>query len=716
MKLKRYIAVSLLLLIATGSFACGWWPTHSGKVWLYRIMPLDESNYEGYSTTWGSDFKLREEVDYRQENLLLWQQQTSKSINLKDIEYVVYEADNVYLKKIKDGMDSVVHQNNTFANWLVRHKRSDIIEFLTLAKTNEQIRSIMNDPWYYPVEDGYCYNALKDIQTQCMNYKKGPLLGRYALQMVRALCLLREYQECASYWDNVKTLLPDNTIKEMTELKAAAALYRVGRQDEALSIYAKYGDVGSIRVINGGTISNELEFVYERHPNSPYLEGELQKWLLYYGDEACYKDEYRLEAVLKVAHRAVNKKKSKKLAMWYYTLAALYDAKGEPRKAKTWLQRGMKYSKDPFLRDSYNFLRMYIDSQTATYDDLYEQRLFRDLKWLVHKIKKEASSEVYHKLNYDIWEEEYTDDNRDVYQHTANTFYWNDAMRRMLLKVVCPRMHKAGKYVREIQLAYMAENYLVKTDGYSGEMFAIIDRLPYKDTRDYFARIYHPKDEIDSFINNRGRTDKYYWYDILATKCLRERRYNKALVYLKQIPISFQNKMRVYDYMDKNPFGYEMETNKRDSSLAPNYKLHFAEQMAECERIMKQRRNLNERADAKIKYALGLRNSVHSCWYLTRHSSNSEDTYLRRAIPDIPYPEDSVIYRHDEYVELSERLINEAFAEYTDKESKARQLRKFLYFKKIMDKYGDTETAKDIRLHCDKWRDYAEIKKRLHEK
>lgn len=40
-------------------------------------------------------------------------------------------------------------------------------------------------------------------------------------------------------------------------------------------------------------------------------------------------DAPRFNSLLKVSHRAVKEKKSKKLAMWYYTLAALYDAKGE---------------------------------------------------------------------------------------------------------------------------------------------------------------------------------------------------------------------------------------------------------------------------------------------------------------------------------------------------------------------------------------------------
>jgi hypothetical protein len=112
-------------------------------------------------------------------------------------------------------------------------------------------------------------------------------------------------------------------------------------------------------------------------------------------------------------------------------------------------------------------------------------------------------------------------------------------------------------------------------------------------------------------------------------------------------------------------------------------------------------------SEAKIQYALGVRNSFNNCWFLTRHSSNTGNDMIRNALPDIPYPEDSTIYRHNEYIKLSEELINEAIAQYTDKEMAARQLRQFQRYQRILDNYGETATAKDIRQHCDKWRDYA---------
>lgn len=718
MKLKRYIVISLALLISTGVFACGWWPTNSGSVLLYRIMPLDETDYMNYDTPWESDLMLHQKVDYKADNLRLWQRQTSTKINTADIEKIVYKADLSYLQNISKNFAKPRRYANSFTNWIVANKRKDILDLLILAKQVEKARYSMNDPWYYPVDGSDCFLLLNDVVGRCRQYKRGQLLGRYALQLTRSLCALREYKECAEYWDNIKGKLSNDVVKTMTELQAASALYKVGRKDEAIEIYARYGDVSSIRVVNEGKKGDELEFVYDHNPNSPYLDGELQKWLIYYGRDDTDKryteyepytlNEEKLNLLVRVANKAVRNKETKKKAMWYYVLASIYDITGDPRKAKHYLERGQQYPKDAYLRDTYHVLQMWLDAKTAKYNLAYEQRLLEDLKWLTQKIKREVTPKVYKKLtiNANTWRE-YDDDNRDVYQAEANTFYWNDALRRILLRAVCPRMHKAGKHIREIQLANMAENFLVKATDHSGEMFVNMDRLSYKDTRNYFTRIYHPKDEFDRFLNDRSMTDKYYWYDIMATKCLRERRYKKAQVYLRQLPVSFQKKLNVYDYMDRQPFSYCFDYCERDPKLAVDYKLHFAEAMAKYDYSMRHSKDPNQRAKAKIQYALGLRNSVNQCWTLTRHSSNFDNNYIREATPYIDYPVDTTIYRYDKYVKLSNKLIKDAINTFTDKELAAEELRKLAYYKRIMDEYGNTPTAKYLQRHCDRWRDYA---------
>ena len=87
---------------------------------------------------------------------------------------------------------------------------------------------------------------------------------------------------------------------------------------------------------------------------------------------------------------------------------------------------------------------------------------------------------------------------------------------------------------------------------------------------------------------------------------------------------------------------------------------------------------------------------------------------MKYYIPEIAYPEDSTIYRHDEYIKKSDWLIKEALNSFTNKELAAQHLRKFLYYKRILDDFGDTETASDIRQHCDRWRDYAQVKKKYN--
>ncbi len=716
MKLRTYFVINLLLASLVAN-ACGWDPQNSGNVWLYRIMLLDESRYEAYDTSWGRDDMLHPTVDYSDENIRMWQEQTSPSVSLGDIEYVVYKANITFLKDLPESTRS-----NSFVNWIIKNKRNDIIKLLIMAKQNEAITFHMTNPWYYRVEDDANFQTLESIVEECYKHKSGQLVGRYVLQAMRALCSLRKYDECVSYWDSIKDRIPYNVVRTICELKAASALNKTGRTDEALDIYARHGDVPSIRIINKGRISNELLFVYDRCPNSPYIEGELQKWLLYFGEEynhaaftngrSTWFDDENMEKLLAVSHKAVREKKSEQMAMWYYTLAALYDVKGMPRQAKKYLCQGMGYRKSPFLRDSYRLLRMWLDSQTMPCDSIYEMQLEKDVRWLVSMAEKNKTSNYekimdkhrtiglpfIHKYDYSSW---------NYYQDWSNSYYWNDALRRLLLRGVCPKMHKAGKYIREIQLANLAENLFIQVNDYSNEMFLIMDRLPYKATRDYFTRIYYPANDFDRFLNSKGKIDKIYWYDILATKCLRERRYDKAIVYLKQVPVSYQRKMNVYYYMDIDPFNYDMLTFTRDSTLMDNCKLHFAQKMAEYKRIMNHDYDANKRADAKIQYALGLRNSVFKCWFLTRYSSNMEDDYIRNAIPDIPYPDDTLIYRHKEYMAMSDRLINQAISIYHDKEKAARQLQKLLYFRRIIDDFPETTAALDVRQHCDRWRDYA---------
>ena len=63
MRSPKFIVLSLSLLLFLDVFACGDWASDAGNVLLYRIMPLDETDYYDYLTTWSSDQMLHRKVE-----------------------------------------------------------------------------------------------------------------------------------------------------------------------------------------------------------------------------------------------------------------------------------------------------------------------------------------------------------------------------------------------------------------------------------------------------------------------------------------------------------------------------------------------------------------------------------------------------------------------------------------------------------------------------
>ena len=166
MRFPRFIALSLSLLLPAIVHACGWWPSHSGEVLLYRIMPLDEAEYYDYAVLWSCDNLIHRKVDYKADNLLLWQRQTSRTIPLADIERIVYHADADYLLSLREQPRPSSAHDNAFIRWILAHQRTDILDFLILAKQNEEVRLSMTDPWYYDVKDSYHYRVLEEVVSK----------------------------------------------------------------------------------------------------------------------------------------------------------------------------------------------------------------------------------------------------------------------------------------------------------------------------------------------------------------------------------------------------------------------------------------------------------------------------------------------------------------------------------------------------------------------
>ena len=120
MKLMRYLLAISLLVVPLIANAC-WHPwTLYNSTSLFR---LDNDKSERKSS--------------KETNCRHWQDLTHRDIPLEDIEYVVYSMPLAEYEAFYAA--SVCHEDNAFAQWIKRND-SEIMDFLLLAKRNEEMR------------------------------------------------------------------------------------------------------------------------------------------------------------------------------------------------------------------------------------------------------------------------------------------------------------------------------------------------------------------------------------------------------------------------------------------------------------------------------------------------------------------------------------------------------------------------------------------------
>ena len=236
----------------------------------------------------------------------------------------------------------------------------------------------------------------------------------------------------------------------------------------------------------------------------------------------------------------------------------------------------------------------------------------------------------------------------------ASFYYWNDMMRRIVLSEVCPRMLKAGKTTRALQLANMADNRLLGLVGkqevtlvitdengdcqfvqqvlpldkyrYSGEFnsydysnhfFEMIDSLGTDAAIAYVRQVQRPQTAFDRFLNARGYTGNDYLNDIAGTQCLRAMRYGEAIGYLGAVSEAYKHHLT--SNRNTTPFAIRATPTENPT----DFKFAFAREMLSLEQSMKATREPNRKARLMVRYAIGLRNSFDRCWSLTQYYRGS---------------------------------------------------------------------------------------------
>lgn len=764
--LEFLLAISLLAVWGVEPLdACGpYYPDDPNSLLMFRsCSPELERQWQD-----GCRFQ-----DYeKDENCLLWQRITSPSIPLRDIEAIVYKARHSDLKDLS----GCKFADNKFAVWLLMPQHKDDLKYLQIAKEIEETRDYMNDPWYYAYDGDEEHVLLKELLEECKAYRGERHAARYALQMARLYFANKDYQSCLNLWENSVSEMPQNIVTDIIASYVGGAYLRSGNRDKAIELYTRSQDIGSLINLRAwedveqksaytDNRVKQLEYIFNRFPNSPLLSIRLQEYVrdresfvynfedwkdrgfhdpvyvktYWVGDSLVADDEHAFYDELKIfAHKAISSPKCHQKGMWLYSLAYLHYLDGSVENASTYLHRAESSDATPLIKESIRAFRFLLDAHSADNSKSYRIKLLHELKWLDERMKE------YSNLNpTERWQ--YTNKMNWPYS------YWQDAARKVLLGVVCPKMEQAGNYILALQLANYASNrmfqlcplyeayhsgwndpedkesysvimpfdeFRTRWSGfnyfdYSNQFFEQINGVTADDAAGYAARISEPLTELDRFLNDRGYIDKDYIYDIVGTLYLREMNYEKASYWLAKVTADYQTRTNIAKegYFKLDPFRYQFD-QKHFISDSTDYKLRFAQEMERLGRMIDSDAEPNRKAEAKIRYAIGLRNSFGVCWYLTQYGYDMDyesDPALNSwqwftSIDRKGFRSNTLAQKAYEKVDA---LIEEALAGFSDPEKAAKAQLEMMNYATVMKKYPHTKAASYIRSRCDNYYDYT---------
>lgn len=720
MKSVRYIAAISLLMLVQRLFACApiyYYPT---EYYLFKLVDLPEN-----APTW---FTVNAD-----ENCLLWQRQTSANIPVGDIHQLVYKYDIETLSQFKAHQIPEEAKDNLMAKWLVATNDQEAIDFLILAKTCEWLRSQSLSPWYYPSKNDPVKFSLNEVADIAKSHTQGRFADRYALQAVRAMTTLGQYDECIAFWKSIESRIPNGLMHQMILPYVAGAYFHTGDTEQAHRLFLEANDIEGLLVCyqqNNNRLNRveAMELIYQTYPDHPAFRQKMWEILGEIEPDINWKDDWRwfdhsqeeLVQLATLCDKVINGKANADKALWAYAASYIAHLQGNDRKADTYLKYAEKNVKDQQLSDAIKVMRIYLDAQMCPYNKAYEQKLFAQLQWLQSKIEADITPEVIHNAG-------------ELYHLNINIsfYYWNDAMRCILLGTVCPRLLQAGNTTLALQLANMADYTLLKQTNniysyhwdfmndrmiydsltldayhftrddnrfdYQNAFFSMADTLSADEVIAYLTTVEHPKSNFDRFINDHSYVLPDYLNEITGTHCLREMRFADAERYFSKVSAAYCTRTNIYkeELLDRDPFSLE----RRKWSHGVNAKYHFAKTMNKLEQEMATTSDPNLKAQLMIEFGTGLRNAFDYCWALTHYQHGYRGTGL-----------DFYIWDDDQNTKRAEQrykqLFKDALALFTDDEYAADAHYRFRNFKTVVERYPNTQTADKVLARCDRYWDY----------
>ena len=697
--ISRALFVSAVAVASSVAYACI--PTNLGKenIWFFNVS-------EG----------LPRNVDNtKEENLLLWQQETSTSIPLADIEEIVYGTFDAVSWEESEVSDAI--RSNAFYRWIRGHKAMGVQEFLTLAKRVERIRAEKCSPWYYPAkktQDANANDGFTSLIEYCADHFGSRLRARYGLQMIRLLHASCQYEECVAAFNQWFDDVPDDHLmKRMAMDYVAGAWTRLGDADKANKYFAMKGDVNSLNGVDA------LAYMAEFNPSAyPMNVIETGFKTYYYGGEI-FSDEYIKSSVMPAARKVVKAGKARNLGEWEFLLAYLEgEYNNNYEAADKYIRQALAHGLPTQTgRDHARAYKMAIDGVRGNVEPL-----LADLKWIENKIENKVKQESNFE-DFDHWRHitlaivyYYWFPYLTEHKHLQMAILMSNYVENLCGYSEIYYDERALSYVERLLSAQEKEQMRTSRKernriDFGGNLVRFIMTLKPQDLIDY-KHCLNDSSELVTYLRDGGRNDEDFLNELIGTLYLQECNYIGAINYLSKVSPDYQYTLNTYKdgYLTRDPFAFTFESRSFESRKPfpklrdkRDVKLNFAKKMYQLEQEMKHGKDEHVRTVSKVEYTLARYASFSSCWALTDY----EDGWVFHTHRfDVVESESERWNRQVAEEKRMQRIIAKTVASIHDEET-AAEVQYFLgNLQTIAKKYPDTAIGKLLSTHCDHWKDW----------
>ena len=467
--------------------------------------------------------------------------------------------------------------------------------------------------WDYPSKEeiDQCQRDLQAIRTYALGKSKSKLRSQHALLYMRCNMMLGRHQENITFWEQTASQFIETVYKDMMKNIYAGALYKTGHEMEAAEMFAEMGDYSSLMTQFYKKRSYmAIRQHYKQNPNSKALPFLLQDFVNNsqeaidaqnesFGGKLFIRDITKEEAwqMCNFCEEVLREGKTENPIMWKSAKAWIKFLFGEPKEAVKDIMDAARLNGTDRMKECTRELMLYITADQAKEGEAFDDYLADELDWLM-KREDYQSTKVVDRLTHKILIKRYA--NRP------------EQMIALLKTTISPCYYE---YIDTMRVEGL-EKYLFYTN------------TPGKSNLDKFLK--HNLNENDTVLS-----------ELIGTKYMRLCQWDKAIQWLKDIPVSFYNEHRSREYLyysllrryDIEPW-MQRQWLKSDDAWERNVKWWKQLKLDFCKEMQMMEGSLNllkGKAYDQRCYNLAAhyaQASVHGdCWWLLHNAKSCWDDF-----------------------------------------------------------------------------------------